>query len=301
MKELARYKKVVLWGGKGNLDSIRHIYSAFDRTLRKLGVPVEWVADDPANRHVIHPDSLVFAVNVAAAHIGPWVGGSDVVTHNFDPATELGQTVPDNHHLRLQVYTSDAENYAHEKWDECRLYHPPHTLFQPWGSDILAEETWDPVFNSGAEECCFVGAIWDDNGLGNAALIPRVEAALARRRLRFVHYTQISDAAMLEAMRRSRIAPAFAGEWQVAHNYLPCRVFKAVAAGQLAVTNVPKFRDLFGDALPWGETVEETIDIALSLTGKQWAERVRAMQHVTARFTYRESLAAFGRALEAGR
>jgi hypothetical protein len=43
----------------------------------------------------------------------------------------------------------------------------------------------------------------------------------------------VPDWVNVAAIRRSRIAPAIAGRWQVEHNYLPCRMFKNISYGQL--------------------------------------------------------------------
>lgn len=304
MSLLSRYRKVVLWGATQSLDSTRHIYRAYHDTLAKLGIPHVWVADAPVSREAIGERDLVFAMDIWGAHIGEAIAGADYVLHNFVPDHPLSQTIDEQHLLRLQVYTDDALQWEHDTWDTCRLYHGGgRTLFQPWGTDLLAEEFYDPVFNLSAEECCFVGAIWDDNGLGNAQMIPELETALTRRRLQFTHLTQVSDAANIAAVRRSRIAPAIAGPWQVENNYLPCRVFKNVSYGQLAVTNVERFRDIFG-AESVGKpdcTIDELVGAALDMTGRAYIERVRAQQAVVARYTYRESLAAIDRALEEGR
>lgn len=302
MNLIAPYKKIVLWGATTSLDSTRHIYRAYKETLAKLGVTVEWVADLPASRERIEAGSLVLAMDIWGAHIGAAVEGADYVLHNFDAEHELSKTIEPERLLRLQVYTDDALQWEHETWDTCRLYHGSgRTLFQPWGTNLLAEEFYDPIFNAGAEDCCFVGAIWDDRGMGNAGIVGPLEAALARRRLNWVPYTHISDEANIAHVRRSRIAPAIAGPWQVEKNYLPCRVFKNVSYGQLAVTNVRAFRDLFGDACVWGDTPEELVAAALELPARTWLERVRAQQVVAQRYTYRESIAAIVRALEAGR
>lgn len=296
------YRKIVLWGATQSLDSTRHIYRAYHDTLAKLGIPVVWVADAPASREAIGAGDLVFAMDIWGAHIGPAIADVDYVLHNFTPDHELSQTIDERRLLRLQVYTDDALQWEHETWDACRLFHRGgRTLFQPWGTDLLAEEFYDPVFNLGAEECCFVGAIWDDNGLGNAQMIPELTAALERRRLTFTHLTQVSDEANIAAVRRSRIAPAIAGGWQVSKNYMPCRVFKNVSYGQLAVTNVPRFHDLFGDSFVWGDTLDEIVGAAIDLTGRSYVERVREQQAVVARYTYRESLSSIARALEEGR
>lgn len=295
------WKRVVVWGPGSDQDSLRWPFFAFRDTARKLGVEALAVPDVPDSVSSLGEGVLCIAADVWSKHLGEAVPGTQYVLHNYPGDSALRATVADDAWIALQVYTDDALAYDHEVWGSCRLWHPGgRTLFQPWGSSLLAEEQYEPVFNSQASDAHFVGAVWNDNGLGNAALIPRVEAALSRRRLRFVHHTQISQAARIELMRSSRFAPAFAGDWQVSKNYLPCRVFDAIAMGQIPATNVARFRDIFGDALPMGETVEETIDQVLSLNQKQWVERVRVMQAVVGRsFTYRDSLAAIARAFDA--
>lgn len=296
---LDRYEKVILWGGRRSLDSTRHIYRHFYRALLELDFPSDrlyWVDDAPGHRGLIEPGSLVYVVNVWGEHIGAAVGDVAYVTHNFGPETELVQTVEPQQHLGLQVYTNDSDG---EEWDKFRLFHKGwRTLFQPWGTDLLADQFYRPVFNPTARECIFVGAVWDDNGLGNFNVIPKVEEALARRFLLFVNLSQISDQENVDAVRRSRVAPAFAGRWQVEHNYLPCRVFKNVSYGAMALTNVPGFRTLYGDSLIWDTNVEGMVDAALGLSREEYLDRVIAQQDVTRRYTYRESWLAIERALE---
>jgi len=113
--------------------------------------------------------------------------------------------------------------------------------------------------------------------------------------------TQVTDEENVDAVRKSRIAPAFTGNWQVEKNYLPCRVFKNVSYGQVALTNVPKFRELFAGCSFDGETIAEMVDDALTLSEREYQELVVAQQQIVARYTYRESLAAIGRALEEGK
>lgn len=288
--------RLVCWGATHSLDSLRHIYRSFHETARKIGVPTIWVPDEAQSRAYLRPGDVVFVTNVWGHNIGEAIDGVDYVTHNFDGSHPLHVTADDRHHLRLQVFTNDSFG---ELWDPVRLfYREGHCLFQPWGTNLLAEEFYDPVFNAGSREAVFVGAVWDDNGLGNVHAIEQLRVELGRRGLQWKHLTQVTDQVMLQEVRAARLAPAITGRWQVEHNYLPCRVFKNVSYGQLAVTNVPKFRELFGDAFVGGDTAEEMLDAALRLRRGEWDELVRAQQRVVARYSYRESIGAIHRALE---
>lgn len=291
------WQKVVLWGATVSLDSSRHIYRAYFEALRKLGTPVVWVADEPASREQIGPGCLVHAWDIWGANIGEAKPGVDYFLHNFDVSHPLIQSVAPEHLVRLQVFT---DGVAGEQWDTFRWWlKEGHVLFQPWGTNLLAEEFLDPVFNPNARECAFVGAVWDDGGLGNAAAIPELEELLRRRGLHFEHHTQIGEQEMVRAVRSSRFAPAFAGGWQVEHNYLPCRVFKNVSYGALAVTNVARFAELIPGTFT-GPT-ETIVNEALRLKGHQYLDLVREQQRGAAKYTYRESLQAVARAFEEAR
>jgi hypothetical protein len=101
-------------------------------------------------------------------------------------------------------------------------------------------------------------------------------------------------------IRNGRLAPSVTGKWQVENDYLPCRTFKAVSYGQLALTNVPYFRVLFDGCFTSYGSVSQIITDALALTETEYLELVAAQQEVVKRYTYRESLESIERALEEG-
>lgn len=289
------WKQVVLWGAREGLDSSRHIYRGFHDVLRKMGIRVDWVPDSPASRSYLMPGSVCFAYDIWGAHIGPAVDGVQYVLHNFDGEHLLQQTVEYKNLVRLQTYTNQAVGV---QWDSCRWWlQEGHVLFQPWGTNLLAEEFLDPVWNPLATECAFVGALWDDGGLGNAGTIPLLQEVLRERGLRFNHLTQVSEGEMVAAVRRSRLAPAFAGQWQVEHGYLNCRSFKNVSLGQPALTNVKEFSAILPLLRQDGD-IGFVVDELLSLKAGQWLEMVREQQRAVARWTYREWWENVARAFE---
>ena len=172
----------------------------------------------------------------------------------------------------------------------------------PWGSDLLPEEFLEPIYNPLSKEITFVGAIWADQyqgvELGNKHTMEELRRVCERRRLHFRHLTQVSDAEMILAMRSARLTPAFAGDWQVSHGYVPCRYFKCAAYGTLAFGNVPSAEGLLGAASISDGTVEGTMEAALGLSRGRYLNLCREQQRIASRYTYRESLNAIGRALE---
>lgn len=294
-------ERLIVWGAANgrDLDSFRHINRHYHQTARKLGIQTLWLDDTPENRAFITPGSTVFAVDRWSEHLGLAVPGAYYVLHNFDGSHPLCQSLEDTpaHLVRIQVWTNDATG---EKWDTARQFdHEARTLFQPWGSDLLAEEFLDPVFNLGSRDIPFVGAVWSDiyegADLGNAGAIHELREVCAQLGLKFVHSTHVSDAENVASVRAGRLAPAFAGGWQCGKNYLPCRAFKNVAYGALAITNVPIVAGLFD--VP-AVSVAELMDSALRLRRDSYLDRVREQQRIASRYTYRQSLESIARAFE---
>lgn len=291
--------RLVIWGGTRDPHSHRHIHHAFLRNARKLGIDARIVDDAPESRTQLTPGTTVIAANVWSQHIAPAADGVRYVLHNFGPDEPLRQTLDPAMTLGLQVYTDDAFG---EQWDVGRCFsRGAATLFQPWGADLLPEEFLEPAFNPESREVVFVGAIWSDRHetqgeLGNVQAIRDLEDVCAARGLTFRHLTHVTDSENVAAVRAARLAPAVAGGWQVAHNYLPCRAFKASAYGALVITNVPLMANLFG--CPDLAEVDALVDAALQLRKREYEAMVREQQRVCARYTYRQSLESISRAFE---
>lgn len=292
-------KRLVVWGARDSLDSLRHVWRAFHENAVKLGIDSVWV-DDRFPISLQWGDTVI-AADVTAANL-PYEAGVDYVLHNFNSeASELCHALEQTPErlLRLQVWTNQASG---EAWGPARSFdREARTLFQAWGSDLLREEFMEPIFNSESDELPFVGAIWSDvyEGveMGNEAIITEVRNACRSRKLRFRHLTQISNEANVSAVRGGRLAPAFAGQWQVDRNYLPCRVPKGAAYGVLPLTNVPIALEILGGAALRGSVIE-VIDEALSLDRTRYCNLVREAQRNLSRLTYRESLESISRAFE---
>ena len=295
-------KRLIIWGGLEDKSSHRHVHRAFYDTARKLNIPADWISNSPTSTGAITPGSTVLSADIYGEHL-PYVKDVSYVLHNYDgshPVCQALEQTPERL-LRLQVWTDAATG---EQWGPCRSFdRQARVLFQPWGSDRLAEEFLDPVFNEHARDVVFVGAVWSDQWqgveLGNEWVIDELKKACAERRLNFVHATQVSDAEHVRLLRGARLTPALAGAWQVEHSYLPCRSFKLPAYGCAMFSNVPAVTDLFGPAAtPPPGSLEETLDWMLSLNEWAYFDLVREQQHVAAQFTYRESLEAISRAFE---
>jgi hypothetical protein len=286
--EVKRYKKIVIWGFRTRFHTHRYIHAAFYDNLKKLGASVVWVEDAERNKTVVSAGDLVIAMNMAARHI-PYVAGAYYCLHNFDEnelTRQFEAQVDRTHSVRLQVYKNSAEQ-SDQKWDEVTYFDSySRTLYQPWGTNLLAEEFKPPVVPRG-RLVFWVGSVWN-NALnqGNIQEINELKTILAFRGLRFVQLRFIGDALNTFFIRRSRLAPAIGGAWQVQQNYLPCRMFKNISYGQLGFSNIKKFDSLFHDAYIPGHSIAELVDNALALSASEYVRFVVDQQSVVRRHTY---------------
>ncbi len=297
MSAIRRYRKVVVWGLRTANHTHRYIHSHFAGALARLGIPHCWVDDLPQHRAIVGPGDLVIAANVGGAHL-PEIAGVDYCLHNFDEIGTLHDRLDPRCNLRLQVYTDRARRAA-QQWDAVTWFDPgSRTLYQPWGTDLLAGEFREPTF-SRLPVVAWVGSIWN-NALdqGNVREIQALRTCLAARRVRMLHLRGVPDRVNLLAVRLSRLAPAIAGRWQVENNYLPCRLFKNVSYGQLGLSNVPLARALFGDCGIAADSIEALVDAGLALGRGRYREITAQQQRIVREHTYERKLDHIARALE---
>jgi len=292
-------EKLVVWGGHKDLSSHRHIHRHYHETARKMGIQSVWVNDIEARNDLLGPGVTCIAIDIDSEYLD-YVEGTRYVLHNFDASHVVCQHAPPEDILRMQVWTDAATG---EKWDECRSFDKDgRIVFFPWGTNLLAEEFMEPVFNTTSNEAVFVGAIWSERSsmgeLGNEMVISELRNRLEGLGFKFVHYTHISDEDNVRLIRQARLAPAIAGGWQVGHGYLPCRCFKNASYGQLMFTNVHAVNKLFSGATVAGNGTKELLENVLKLRQKDFSELVREQQKIAARYTYRQNLENIDRAFQ---
>lgn len=282
---LSRYSHYVFWGHKDTWADFHYVYSSWSSTLMRLGATVRWVSDAPENQSVVTPGCWVMVMNTACKHV-PYVDGVDYVMHNMDDAPQLDRR------LNIQVYTNALLERRLEQWG-LFTYFDGSTLYSPWGTDLMPHEFHDPVYNRTSKDVYWVGVPW----WGAVDYWVRVDDILALRGLSLKVVQEISDGENTQLIRSARIAPAFAGPWQVEHDYLSCRLFKNISYGQAGLTNVPAFdlMDAFGlfrglsnsgHHLAPSEVMEMLVDRTLSMGEEMYKAWVRYQQECIAGFDY---------------
>ncbi len=287
-REIGRFNKVVVWGLKTSEHTHAHIHRHFFDALRKLGAKAVFVDDVADNADAVESNDLVIAVDVAISHL-PVTDGVYYCLHNCPD--HIHRRITPARNIRLQTYMSSVEpaSGGAEKWDDVTFFDSAtRTLYQPWATDLLASEFKEPILNRSGGVVFWVGSVWDDDlGRGNINEIQTLKDVLEARGLRFIHLRGISDSLNVRYVRNSFIAPAIVGRWQMQNGYLPCRMWKNISYGQLGVSNVKKFDDVFDDCTVKGRSIEELIDNTLSLPFSTYRDMIcRQQEIVKNRHTY---------------
>lgn len=298
--EKTKIKRIVVWGLKYKYHTNRYIHKAFYESAKKLGYDVLWVEDEKKNVKYLNSGDLVIYTQAIGKMVPEKFKFEDYNLPTREDIFYCLHNVKDvfkeklntNNYINLQVYRDDLlpqENI--EKWGPVTCFdQKTKTLYQPWGTDLLPEEFKAPVFNKNSV-VFWIGSIWNDkNNQGNTETISELKEALKKSGLKFKHLRFIPDILNRFFIRRSRIAPAIAGKYQVEVNYLPCRMFKNISYGQLGITNVKKFKDILGDSFVEGNTIEKLVKNALNLSKEEYITKTKAQQEIIKNYTYKNTL-----------
>jgi len=297
-RKIEKFNKVVVWGLKTQEHTHAYIHRHFFSTLEKLGASVVLVDDRRENEDVIESNDLVISVDVSSSHL-PIRDNVYYCLHNC--SDDIHQTIDPSRSIQLQTYTNSVE-LAGQMWDQVTFFDGKNrTLFQPWATDLLGNEFEEPILERSGNVVFWVGSIWNDRlDRGNVNEIEMLKDVLEKRNIRFIHLQDISDSLNIKYVRRSLIAPAIAGRWQVENNYLPCRMWKNISYGRLGVSNVRKFDDIFNDCTVKGRSIEELIDNTLSLPLSKYRDMIYEQQEIVkSHHTYVNRLLNIIRAFEA--
>lgn len=285
------FRRVVIWGHPLHSHTHSYIHEGFARAFRHLGYEVWWVPDQPSYPPLDLDGALVVTEGQADRYL-PKHPGATYVIHNCDGAKYAAII---RRCLTLQVYTDSQFDQWGGRWRlvEPFVYHEPSegslgTLYMPWAADLLPEEIHvGDAAVSRERRVWWIGTVGGGQ-FGNIDQLEGFRRACGERGVEFVQRGGVDSEEHRRLVRASYLAPSIVGAWQLQVGYVPCRIFKNIAYGQLGVTNSPTVQRLFGGAL-----VQDVDTHALFLKAEEASllpsgiERTRALiEEVRARHTY---------------
>lgn len=207
----------------------------------------------------------------------------------------------------LQVFTNSAHGEslgpANTLWDNST-----RTLYQPWGVPTAPNSWNEAIFPTGKTEF-WVGSIWDNElGQGNINEIRDYRIAMKDFGINFKQaggvgfalprrlggagiFTAkgVSERQALQLVQKSPIGASIVGKWQKDKHYVPCRIFKNVAAGHLPVSN-SNFHEIFGESMVYSDDYHDLVSKVRSVSEQDKRAMVKAAQKAMEPYTYEEAL-----------
>jgi len=297
--------RAVIWGLRGSSHTSRYVHAGFHDAFLRAGWESVWVDDAQSNAHLIRPGSLVLALGSQARYL-PTVSAAKYVLHNFDSTSGFEKPL---HHLNLQVYTNQAKGQRVGKG--LAFYDPKSkTLAQPWGLPDGNGPYLSPNPHPGNVEY-WIGSIWNNAlGQGNQKEIGEYKAALASAKISFVHAgsqrrrsllpsvpilraladrlgrtSELGEQESKVKVNESPVGATIVGSWQREVGYLPCRLFKNLAAGQPIFSN-SNFSAAFGEFQVHSSDIEQLVEWRLSLSQSRAKDLVNGAQTYLDEYTY---------------
>ncbi|HTW05916.1 MAG TPA: hypothetical protein VME46_00290 [Acidimicrobiales bacterium] len=262
---LASLRRVVIWGHPLHSHTHSYIHAGYASAFRYLGAETLWVDSPDALALPDMRGTLFFSEGQAVSGM-PLRKDCLYVLHNVDGQVYEGVQ---ERVLALQVLTNEVRERARSGRQTQRVNDYTYVesgtgvthLYQPWATDLLPEEIDFDVplprpwpkgrlrrglrkLRTGPLKAVWVGTIGGGK-FGNENEVGPFRAACDAAGIQWVHKQNLSRASHVRLVRASLLAPAIVGSWQLENGYVPCRLFKNVSYGRLALTNSPWAQALF--------------------------------------------------------
>lgn len=284
-------KRIVIWGLRERRHSHRYIHKGFYENFKSLGYETFWVEDELHNQEAIFHPCVVFAADIASTHL-LFKPNNQYVLHNFNAPDFIDK----KNVLNLQVSTINSTGSSIDSsislFDETK-----RTLFQPWGIPE-PQDSWMETVKVSRRVEHWVGSIWNNKlGQGNREVMRKYKDALRNFNflLRIHGGTRgltregLSSKKAMKLVNKSPIGSSIVGLWQKEHNYVPCRIFKNVASGQIPSSN-GDFEKIFGSTGIFSANLEQLISDVLTIGHREKSSRVLEAQYLLLPYTYKAGI-----------
>jgi len=292
------YQEFIIWGLPNRRHSHRFIHKGFYENLKRMHPDVYWLPDSRKAELSPFKRRLIIASGMASRHL-PILPNTDYVLHNVELSDRqrFSTEVLNSKILHLQVYTKTATGDSDKKSPYISFDLKNRTLFQPWGTPTPRHQWRSHVNENLTNIEYWIGAVWNNKqNQGNSETIDTFKKILGRYSIEFrriggsrLRKDGISENMAADIVRESRLGAAIVGEWQRQSKYVPCRVFKNIAAGVPPISN-GDFTDLFGSAQLFSADLEVLVHEAISESLPSKKIRLEEAQHAALAHTYEANL-----------
>lgn len=276
-------KRAIVWGHKLHSHTQSYVHYGFYRAFKALGYETLWLDNSDDVSDMVFDNCIFVTEGQVDAKI-PLNKSCKYIVHN--PNEERYEGL---HKINVQIWHNQIQGQpipnTHPSFssrrNELLLRTSPYTniskdtVWQPWATDLLPHEIDLSTARNEMDnrECVWVGTYGDRTSEYQNTV--ELDLFFDECRKNDIKVTIInpwvnplSPKENRELVNKAFLAPAIQGPWQVARGYTPCRFFKNISYGHMAITNNPwssqvfeyKFRDEF---LPTESLVHDRDPVAL--------------------------------------
>jgi hypothetical protein len=248
LKKLSKFNinKVIIWGHKLHTSTHSYIHYGWFKVFKYLNITTLWL-DNNDNKNINFDNSLFFTEGNVDQNI-PINHKSYYILHNcHDFGGKYKELISLKKVLILQKYENVIHKHNFKNFNNLPLtYYQDNNIVLsiPWATDLLPDEIKKNIkkfdLNNLKNESHFVGSKWEDNNIisiSNVDILNTFEIECKKKKIPFKIHNNISEEENFNLISNTLYNISLQMDWQVKHNYIPCRIFKNISYGSIPVTN----------------------------------------------------------------
>jgi hypothetical protein len=235
-------KQVVVWGHKLYGNTYAYIQDGFFKAFNFLGYKTLWLDNNDDISSINFSQTLFITEGQVDTNM-PLRSDCFYILHNPDLAKYA--SIPKEHIVILQTYTRHVID-VHKATllnNHSLIYYKDNTIFMPYPTNLLPHEINTNIGKllhdnvNTKNEVIFAGSY--DHYWGE------VLDFCNKNGIEFKHFYNIPVEQNVTLVQESIISPVVLSEWQLANDYIPCRIFKNISYGKMGVTDSRFIYELF--------------------------------------------------------
>ena len=274
--------KVIIWGHPLHSHTHSYIHYGFVRAFRYLGFETHWLDNDSKVDGFDFADSIFLTEGQVDAKM-PLRKDCFYVLHNCEGAKYANLPKV----LYLQVYGNGAIGERLNAWTKHLQGDRFGCLLQPWATDLLPPEidVTKTMYDWPRERKIYFIGTCGVGLFGNKDVIDKFGSAAKAEGIEMVAKGGFTGGGMIDCdqsvnlVKKSFMAPALQGQWQVDNGYVPCRIFKNISYGHLGITNSGVVNEVFQGRLVYDPSPTLLFKKALEKVQSANREEIKELMH----------------------
>ena len=274
--------KAVIWGHALHSHTHSYIHYGFVRAFRHLGFDTYWF-DDNSDVKGFDFSNCIFLTEGQVDKNIPARKDCFYVLHNCSHPRYAD--LPNL--LILQTYTKHAAGENLNPYTKLLKGYKLGNLFQPWATDLLPSEIDKSLtmFDWPREKKIYFVGTCTTGPYGNRDVVDEFGKAAKAAGIELVAQGGFTSGPMIDCevavnlVKKSFVAPALQGNWQVENGYIPCRIFKNISYGHLGITNSDVVNDVFQRKLVYDPNPTLLFQKALEKVQSAHREEIKELMH----------------------